>query len=95
MSKMCVYAIEKAPYVAVSNVYKERRGKQCLIKDTKGRIKKVDPLYVGPFDATKFLMFGALVSNFFNKDNAIPEAEVYKRSCELFGIAPRLSMFAS
>ncbi len=91
MKKMCVYPIDNAPYLAVGNVYKEKNDK-CLVKDTRGRTRKVAPFYVGPFDATKLCMFGALVSNYFQSDSRMRNETVIKKSCELFGIDLSIAM---
>lgn len=61
---MCVYPISEAPYLAISNVRKMSRKGRCLIEDTRGHLKKVNPMYVGPFDSDKLLKFGALVSQY-------------------------------
>ncbi len=78
---MCVYSISEAPYLAVSNVYKIKN-RNCLIEDTKGRIRIVDPLYVGPFDSEKILKFGALISRYFQH----PTIDTVEKSHELFGL---------
>lgn len=84
---MCLYKIKKAPHLAISSVYKEGRRK-CIIEDTKGRLKKVKPLYVGPFDVDKLCKFGALTSRFYQKDNEISKETIFNKICELFNIDP-------
>lgn len=84
---ICVYRIKKAPYLAVSSIYKKGR-KKCVIEDTKGKKKRVNPLYIGPFDADKICMFGALTSKYYQKDSEIKEETIFKKTCELFNIDP-------
>lgn len=87
MPKMCLYRIQEAPYLAVSNVRKAKLS-SCLVEDTHGQIKKVRPLYVGPFDGEKLFKFGALVSNYFT--NTADLQTVKTKSCEIFNLDPML-----
>ena len=90
MKDMCLYRIQSSPYLAVSNVYKKDKH-SCLIQDTHGKLKKVFPICVVPFDADKFFMFGALASTYCQKDNH-PEDNMLKKSYELFGLVPAASV---
>lgn len=81
-NQMCVYPIAEAPYLAISNVFKMTRKNQCLVEDTKGRLKRVRPVYVGPFDTDKLLQFGAMVSKYFSDMN-----DFQKNTTRLFNMA--------
>lgn len=84
-NSMCLYRIQEAPYLAISNVYKRKRN-SCVVEDTRGRRKSVEPLYVGPMDLDKLCKFGAIISNFFLQCN---DAQTVKdMSCEIFNLDP-------
>ena len=83
---MCLYCIPRAPYLAVGKVH-SRNQHSCWIEDTQGNLKQVFPIYVGPFDANKLFMFGALVSQYCQKDCNSKDILVNK-SLELFDIRP-------
>lgn len=82
---MCVYRIKEFPYIAVSNAYKVSKNK-CFVEDTKGNMKKVDPLYIGPFDGDKILEFGSVLSNYFKELNDL-QTNVETKSLEIFNVA--------
>ena len=84
-NEMCVYEISKAPYLAVGSVHKIKKDK-CYVETSKGKIKKVKPIYIGPFDATKLCMFGVLTSRFFEKDTSFAVDTVKNLSYKLFGV---------
>ena len=81
-NQMCVYPISEAPDLAISNVFKMTKRNQCFIEDTQGRLKRVRPVYVGPFDNDKLLQFGALVSKYFTD-----MSDFQKKSTSLFNCA--------
>lgn len=81
---MCLYTISKSPYLAVSEVEKEDQY-SCLVEDTEGNLKRVFPIYKGPFDSTKLFMFGALISRYCQKDTNFKDSLIDK-SLELFGV---------
>ena len=81
--KMCLYRIKKEPHVALSEAYEENN--QWYVQDTEGHVKQIDPLYIGPFDASKLYAFGLLIINYFkNNTSAIDKI------CELFDVDPTL-----
>lgn len=84
--EICVYPIKEAPYLAISNIYKKSKDK-CFIKDTKGKLKKVNPLYTGPFDVDKMLQFGSLVCNYIRNISDL-QKEVRTQSNDLFSLNP-------
>lgn len=85
MEKMCLYPIQEAPYLAVANAYKVSKNTYA-VEDTKGRLKKVDPLYVGPFDYEKLFEFGVTVNNYFS--NKCKDLDIQNKICNIFGISP-------
>lgn len=80
--KMCVYRINEFPYIAVGNAYKVA-GNRCFVEDTSGKMKKVDPLYVGSFDSEKLLEYGFLLISSLNKMNDLKN-NIESRSFEIF-----------
>ena len=83
--QMCLYTVNEAPYLAVGEV-KKVTNENYYIEDTKGNIKKVRPLYVGPFDSETVLLFGALVSKYIAGVHDL-QCEVNTKTCELFRAA--------
>lgn len=77
--KMCLYKIQKEPHVALSEAYEENN--ICFVQDTEGNMKEVDPLYIGPFDASKLYMFGLLVINYFKNNKSS-----LNKICDMFNI---------
>ena len=86
MSKLCIYKIPEAPYFAISSVRKERR-KQCIIEDTSGRLRRVDPIYVGPADSRKILQFGTLMSRYVRNMKHLQDSTI-ERAYEILSIMP-------
>lgn len=82
-NNMCLYEIQSAPYVAVSNVYRTSSS-GCLIEDTFGNLKKVQPIYVGPFDYTKLKQFGEVLLEYFRKGSTMKMSDVHQRAHEIF-----------
>ena len=82
-TNMCLYEISKAPYLAVSSVcYSSSCG--CLIEDSKGRLKRVKPIYECPFDHVKLKEFGELLISYFRKDSKLKISDVHDRAKEIF-----------
>ena len=86
MSKICIYEIPEAPYLAVSSVRSERR-RSCVIEDTTGRLRRVNPIYIGPADNRKILQLGRLMSR-YTKNLKYRQDLTRERIHEIFGINP-------
>lgn len=84
-NNICLYEIQRAPYVAVSSVFRTSSS-GCLIEDTSGKLKKVKPIYVGPFDYTKLYQFGEVLVSYFRKGSTMKMQEVHDRAKEIFKV---------
>lgn len=82
-NNMCLYEIQRAPYIAVSSVYRTSSS-GCLIEDTSGNLKKVKPIYVGPFDYKKLKQFGEILLEYFRKGSTMKMSDVHQRAREIF-----------
>ena len=82
-NNMCLYEIPCAPYIAVSSVY-HTSSAGCLIEDTSGDLKRVKPIYVGPFDHVKLKKFGEVLLEYFRRSSTMKMSEVHKRAHEIF-----------
>lgn len=82
-NEMCVYQIPTFPYVAVGNIHKQKRG-NVFVKNTKGKSKKVDALYIGPFDFMKVCLLGALISKCCQEDTNISNDILISKLREFF-----------
>ena len=85
-NEICLYPIPEAPYLAVSKVYKKSKDK-CFVEDTRGRLRKVSPLYTGPFDIDKLLQFGFLVCDYIRNMSDL-QNEVKTQSSDIFNLEP-------
>ena len=82
-NNICLYEIQRAPYVAVSSVFRTS-GERCLIEDTSGKLKKVKPIYIGPFDYIKLHQFGEVFLSYFKKNSNTTMQDVHDRANEIF-----------
>ena len=83
-----MYKIDSAPYLAISHVHRGDSN-SCLVKDIHGRLRRVKPVYVGPFDLDKLCKFGAIVSNYFQPNTSSDESSTFSKLCEVFNIDPK------
>lgn len=79
---MCLYPVSEAPYLALSTV-KKVTNSNYYVEDTKGNLKKVRPIYIGPFDGEIVLKFGALISKYIAGVSQL-QYEFIDKNCELF-----------
>lgn len=82
-NNICVYEIQRAPYLAVSSVFRTSPS-GCLIEDTHGHLRKVHPIYVVPFDHEKLRKSGEVLVDYFRKGSKMKIQDVHDRMKEIF-----------